>query len=143
MEVTDIGKLLADNAEGTFLEFSSFNGRSFGTCDITGVSPGWEMHPDTDEFCYIIEGTFEIGGQEHFYLEGQAALAIPGEDGEMLGETGLERLLKKLKGQRTDAMLEALLWMLGDYAEGKQFPDDISGILFEFKGAQPRARAAK
>ncbi len=31
-----------------------------------------------------IEGTIEIGGQEHFYLEGQAALALPGEDGDML-----------------------------------------------------------
>ncbi len=30
-----------------------------------------------------IEGRIEIGGQEHFYLEGQAALAIPGEDGDM------------------------------------------------------------
>ncbi|MGB3555927.1 MAG: xanthine dehydrogenase molybdopterin binding subunit [Jannaschia sp.] len=30
-----------------------------------------------------LDGTFEIGGQEHFYLEGQAALALPGEGGEM------------------------------------------------------------
>ena len=29
-----------------------------------------------------IEGRIRIGGQEHFYLEGQAALAIPGEDGD-------------------------------------------------------------
>ena len=29
---------------------------------------------------HSIEGTIEIGGQEHFYLEGQAALAVPGED---------------------------------------------------------------
>lgn len=28
-------------------------------------------------------GRFEIGGQDHFYLEGQIALAIPGEDDEM------------------------------------------------------------
>jgi xanthine dehydrogenase large subunit len=27
-----------------------------------------------------LEGRIEIGGQEHFYLEGQAAFAIPGED---------------------------------------------------------------
>jgi xanthine dehydrogenase large subunit len=27
-----------------------------------------------------VEGTLRIGGQEHFYLEGQVALAIPGED---------------------------------------------------------------
>ena len=31
-----------------------------------------------------ITGEFRIGGQEHFYLEGQVALAIPGEDGDML-----------------------------------------------------------
>ncbi len=30
-----------------------------------------------------IEGRFEIGGQEHFYLEGQAALALPQEGGDM------------------------------------------------------------
>jgi xanthine dehydrogenase large subunit len=29
-------------------------------------------------------GSFRTGGQEHFYLEGQIALAIPGEDGQML-----------------------------------------------------------
>ncbi len=29
---------------------------------------------------HVIDGRIEIGGQEHFYLEGQAALAIPGED---------------------------------------------------------------
>ncbi|MEM8662571.1 MAG: xanthine dehydrogenase molybdopterin binding subunit [Pseudomonadota bacterium] len=29
-------------------------------------------------------GTLEIGGQEHFYLEGQAALAVPGEEGDMV-----------------------------------------------------------
>jgi xanthine dehydrogenase large subunit len=31
-----------------------------------------------------LEGTLHIGGQEHFYLEGQAAFAIPGEGREML-----------------------------------------------------------
>ena len=30
-----------------------------------------------------LAGSFEIGGQEHFYLEGQVALAVPGEFGEM------------------------------------------------------------
>ncbi|MDE3239490.1 MAG: xanthine dehydrogenase molybdopterin binding subunit [Paracoccaceae bacterium] len=31
----------------------------------------------------IVEGSFRMGGQEHFYLEGQAALALPQEGGEM------------------------------------------------------------
>ena len=29
----------------------------------------------------VIEGSFDMGGQEHFYLEGQAALALPQEGG--------------------------------------------------------------
>ncbi len=33
---------------------------------------------------HIIEGSFELGGQEHFYLEGQAALAAPNEGADML-----------------------------------------------------------
>ncbi len=31
----------------------------------------------------VVTGEFRFGGQEHFYLEGQAAWAEPGEDGEM------------------------------------------------------------
>lgn len=31
-----------------------------------------------------LKGEFRVGGQEHFYLEGQIALALPGEDGDML-----------------------------------------------------------
>ena len=31
-----------------------------------------------------VEGRFEIGGQEHFYLEGQVALALPQEGGDMV-----------------------------------------------------------
>lgn len=30
---------------------------------------------------HVIEGVFECGGQDHFYLESQAALAVPGERG--------------------------------------------------------------
>ncbi|WP_171120153.1 MULTISPECIES: xanthine dehydrogenase molybdopterin binding subunit [unclassified Ruegeria] len=33
---------------------------------------------------HVIEGSFELGGQEHFYLEGQAALAVPNEGADML-----------------------------------------------------------
>jgi xanthine dehydrogenase large subunit len=32
---------------------------------------------------HSLAGTLQIGGQEHFYLEGQVALAVPGEDGDM------------------------------------------------------------
>jgi len=32
----------------------------------------------------VIEGSFEVGGQEHFYLEGQVAAAVPQEGGDMV-----------------------------------------------------------
>ena len=60
MEVVNIPSLLEEHPEGSFLEFASLNGNQFGTCDITGKNPGWEMHPDTDEFFYIIDGQVEI-----------------------------------------------------------------------------------
>lgn len=34
-----------------------------------------------------LEGSLQIGGQEHFYLEGQVSLAVPGEDGDMFVHT--------------------------------------------------------
>src|SRR3546814_2111498 len=30
-----------------------------------------------------LSGRFEMGGQDHFYLEGQVAVAMPGEDGQV------------------------------------------------------------
>jgi len=33
---------------------------------------------------HVVTGVFEIGAQEHFYLEGQAALALPQEGGDMI-----------------------------------------------------------
>lgn len=36
-----------------------------------------------DQAPRLIEGCFEVGGQEHFYLEGQVAACIPGEGGDL------------------------------------------------------------
>ncbi|MDO6749819.1 molybdopterin cofactor-binding domain-containing protein, partial [Gilvimarinus sp. 1_MG-2023] len=33
---------------------------------------------------HILEAEQAVGGQEHFYLEGQVSLAMPAEDGGML-----------------------------------------------------------
>lgn len=40
--------------------------------------------PAIDRAPHNLSGRFYVGGQEHFYLEGQAALAIPGEDDDVL-----------------------------------------------------------
>ncbi len=38
----------------------------------------------------MIEGTMEIGGQEHFYLEGQAAFALPQENGDVVVQSSTQ-----------------------------------------------------
>lgn len=60
MEVKNVFAELAAEAKGSFLNLVSFNGNNVGACDITGTSPVWEMHPDTDEFFHILEGEFEM-----------------------------------------------------------------------------------
>lgn len=47
----------------------------------------WERDtaaPAIDAAAHIIEGAFDMGGQEHFYLEGKAALVMPQDSGDML-----------------------------------------------------------
>ncbi|HWX20296.1 MAG TPA: xanthine dehydrogenase molybdopterin binding subunit [Candidatus Binatia bacterium] len=43
-----------------------------------------KVAPVLDDAPLTLKGTFELGGQEHFYLETQAAWAEPGEDGSIL-----------------------------------------------------------
>ncbi|MCP4330313.1 MAG: xanthine dehydrogenase molybdopterin binding subunit [Alphaproteobacteria bacterium] len=37
-----------------------------------------------DKARHKIDGRFKMGGQDHFYLEGQISLAVPGEDGDLV-----------------------------------------------------------
>ena len=81
MNVIDVPGLLTDYPEGSFLEFSPLNGRSFGSCSYTGISPSWEMHPDTDEFFYVIEGTVEItlleDRPQHYVAPAGSSFVVP------------------------------------------------------------------
>ena len=43
-----------------------------------------EVEPALAAAPHRLSGELRCGGQDHFYLEGQIALAIPGEDGDML-----------------------------------------------------------
>ena len=57
-----------------------------------------------------VAGDFRIGGQEHFYLEGQVALAIPGEDGDMVVHSStqhpseVQHVVAKVLGLRASAV---------------------------------------
>lgn len=84
MEVKNVVEELSRHPEGTFLDLVEFNGNSFGAFSITGVSPVWEMHPDTDEFFHVLEGETrfilleESGEQEYVALAGSVFVVPKG-----------------------------------------------------------------
>ena len=82
MQVKDILEQLAAHPDGSFLDLVDFNDHGFGACSIEGVSPVWEMHPDTDEFFYVIEGQFELTllrdeGEEHIVIPAGSVGVVP------------------------------------------------------------------
>lgn len=58
----------------------------------------------------------------------------PDPDGVMIQEEGLADLLYELRDVTGPPLLEAILWKLAEFAGQGDFPDDVSGILFEFSG---------
>ncbi|NUH66920.1 SpoIIE family protein phosphatase [Sulfitobacter sp. S0837] len=62
----------------------------------------------------------------------------PDRAGNMLGEAGLAEMLTDLRRFSGPALLSALVWNLSEFAGSREFPDDVSGILFEYLGPQPR-----
>jgi sigma-B regulation protein RsbU (phosphoserine phosphatase) len=57
----------------------------------------------------------------------------PDTTGEMLGEKGLSLMMKKLRDMNGTALLEAMVWELSNFAGTDDFPDDVSGLVFEFR----------
>jgi xanthine dehydrogenase large subunit len=72
-----------------------------------------------------LTGTLEMGGQEHFYLEGQAALAIPGEQGHLhivsstQHPSEIQHLTAKLLG-RSHAQIVVEVRRMGGAFGGKE-----------------------
>ena len=82
MQVVDIYAALAEQERGTFLNLHQFNEHHVGACDINGVSPVWEMHPDTDEFFLILDGSFEMtlfdgDKPSHYVIDSGSSFVVP------------------------------------------------------------------
>ncbi len=57
----------------------------------------------------------------------------PNANDDLLGETGLEDLMHSLADATGSDLFESLIWKLCEFAGTADFPDDISGVLFEFQ----------
>ena len=71
---------------------------------------------------------------DRLFLMSDGVTECPSPDGEELGEAGLTRLLVRHERLDDPALLEALIWDLSAHYGGDEFPDDVSGILFQFAG---------
>jgi sigma-B regulation protein RsbU (phosphoserine phosphatase) len=58
----------------------------------------------------------------------------PGDGGFELGEEGLSRMLARLADLESPALLEALVWDLARHAGTDRLPDDVSGLILDFRG---------
>ncbi len=79
---------------------------------------------------------FEVQLQpgDRMLLLSDGVTECPDPNGDMLEEAGLESLMRDLSEIGGPAFFEALLWRLTEFAGESTFPDDVSGILFEYHG---------
>lgn len=54
--------------------------------------------------------------------------------GAQLGTEGLAKIIIENKSLKSPDLLEALLWRLGRFAGGEDFQDDVSGLIFDYRG---------
>ncbi len=91
------------------------------------------------------KGSLRIGGQDHFYLEGQAALAIPQEDGDMLVHSStqhpseVQKMTARLLGLPIHAVTCEVRRMGGGFGGKETQPAIIAGIaaVLAWKAKRP------
>ena len=71
---------------------------------------------------------------DRLFLVSDGVTECPSTEGIELGEQGMCRMLLANAALDSPALLEALVWNLSDHAGGRDFPDDVSGILFDYRG---------
>ncbi len=71
---------------------------------------------------------------DRLFIMSDGITECPGEDGSELGEEGLRQLLRRNAALDSPALLEALVWDLQAYADGADFRDDVSGLIFDYRG---------
>ena len=76
---------------------------------------------------------------DRLFLVSDGVTECPNPGGEELGSDGLIKMLAISAGLHSQDLLEALLWDLNAFAGGGVFPDDVSGLIFDYLGPAPNS----
>lgn len=79
--------------------------------------------------------TFRLVSGDRLALVSDGVTECPDAFGVELGAEGFHQLLARNAALDSPALLEALVWDLATYRGSEDFPDDISGLVFEWRGA--------
>jgi phosphoserine phosphatase RsbU/P len=71
---------------------------------------------------------------DRLLLASDGMTECPDPGGAELGSDGLMRILTDLRALDSPQFLEALVWALADHHGDSDFPDDVSGVLFDYRG---------
>lgn len=78
--------------------------------------------------------SFTLQPGDRLILVSDGVTECPNAVGEELGCEGLRKMLDHNKVLASTDLLEALLWDLNAYAGGGDFPDDVSALIFDYRG---------
>lgn len=71
---------------------------------------------------------------DRLFLLTDGVTECPSPSGQELGDDGLEALIRKNAALDSAQLLDALIWDLTTYMGSEDFPDDVSGLLFDYRG---------
>ncbi len=71
---------------------------------------------------------------DRLFLLSDGLTECPSRTGEELGEAGLEAMIRKNRNMDSAQLLDALIWDLAAHMGSEEFPDDVSGLLFDYRG---------
>lgn len=76
----------------------------------------------------------QLHAGDRLFLVSDGVTECPSPTGIEMGEDGLVRFLTDNAALDSPALLEALVWNLNAHVGGGAFPDDVSGVLFAYRG---------
>ncbi|MDR7124241.1 SpoIIE family protein phosphatase [Pseudotabrizicola sp. 4114] len=78
--------------------------------------------------------TAQLHPGDRLFLLSDGLTECPSPLGVGLGDDGLEALIRKNSGLDPAQLLDALIWDLAAHMGSEDFPDDVSGLLFDYRG---------